>query len=156
MVTATVERKRARTSGEPEQPTVGEDGSPVAYRGGVAYSLKPYPEDERPLFWNPIYPGQEMRWKAEEINEYGLFPTIQKEIWLEGKFRPRNDYEAHMTREWMKASLPGCNDPDEWQGVNHPEGPGHQWRCECSWPCGNWKAFQAHRRYLRHRESLSE
>lgn len=148
MATATVERQTK------EQPAVGEDGYPVRLINGVPYSTKPYPEDERPLYWNPLFPGQEMRWHDEEKrNVYGFPLIIQKEAWTDGKFRPRNDWEREMTRQWMMRSLDGCNDPDKWLGVDHPAGAGAEWRCECTWPCGNYHAFDAHLRYLKHKES---
>ncbi len=141
-------------------PEVGEDGYPVKYctvQGiPMPFSTRPFAEAERPLYWNPIYPGQEMWWRAEEPNAHGFKPVVQKEAWEDGKFSPRNAYEEQMTRQWMTDSLPGCSDPDQWKGTNHPEGPGHQWRCECSWPCGNYRAFNQHRRYLKHQESMSE
>jgi len=143
-------------SADPTPPQTGEDGYPVRYEmvdGELtAFSLKPFPEAERPLYWNPIYPGQEMRWRSHEKNEFGFQPTIQKEQWHEGRFRPRNPWEVFKTEDFLR-SLPGGR-PDLWQGVNHPEGPDAEYRCECSFPCGNYAAFKAHLRYLRHREAL--
>ncbi len=161
MATATAERRVPKTqSADPTLVETGEDGFRVRYEevGGelVAFSLKPYPEAQRPLYWNPIYPGSEMRWRSRELNDLGFQPTIQKERWTDGKFHPRNAWEEHMTREWMKKSLTGCSNPDLWKGENHPDGPGHVWRCQCSFPCGNWQAFQAHRRYLRHQEAMND
>jgi hypothetical protein len=175
MATATADVSRRRlprtASADPAARQVGEDGyetRQVMVNGElVSLSLKPYPDgldangdyhpeaDQRPLYWNPIYPGGEMRWRSPFLNDLGFQPTIQKERWLDGQFRPRNEYEEHMTREWMMKSLTGCNDPDKWKGVNHPE-EGGEWRCQCSWHTGNWQAFHAHRRYLRHQESMSE
>ena len=156
MATATMERTRQEPVVIPE----GDDGYPVMHRTvdgeRVAFSTKPFAEAARPLYWNPIYPGQEMWWRAEEPNAHGFRPVIQKEAWTDGCFRPRNPYEEHMTREWMVNALPGCSDADLWKGENHPDGPGHVWRCECSWPCGNHKAFQAHRRHLKHQEMMSD
>jgi hypothetical protein len=140
-------------------PEVGDDGFPIRHwKVGdevVAFSLKPYPEQERPLYWNPIYAGQQMWWREQDVSEFGFQRVIQKEVWHDGKFYPRNAWEEHMTREFLK-TLPSGGDPDSWKGVNHPDGPDHQWRCECSWPCGNWRAFQAHRRFLGHREAMTE
>ena len=155
MATATAPRERrlpTTQSADPETPGVGEDGFPTrqAMVNGelVAFSLKPYPEHERPLYWNPIWPGQEMRWRSPFLNELNFQPTIQREAWHFGQFRPRNGWEEHMTRTWMRRILPGCADPDDWKGTDHPKGG--QWRCHCSFACGNWAAFEAHRLYLRH------
>jgi hypothetical protein len=143
-------------SADPTTPMTGEDGYPVRLEEVdgdlVPFSLKPFPESERPLYWNPIYPGQEMRWRSREKNEFGFQPTIQREKWLDGQYRPRNAWEVHMTREFLKR-LPG-GDPDGWQGVNHPDGPDAEWRCQCTWHTGNYKAYMAHRRYLRHQEAM--
>ncbi len=161
MATATAPRRAPTTqSADPTPKLLGEDGYPMREEEVdgelVAFSLKPYPEHERPLYWNPIWPGQEMRWKSRMLNEFGFQPTIQKEQWTDGRFRPRNAWEEHMTRAWMKTSLPGCSDPDLWKGVSHPDGEGAEWRCHCTWHTGNWKAFQAHRQYLRHQEAMSD
>ena len=170
MATATKERHEPRTlSADPTERQFDEEGYEVRFeRVGddlVAFSLKPYadgadangvyhPEaDQRPLYWNPIYPGGEMRFKSRVVNDRGIRPTIQKERWIDGKFRPRNDWENHMTREWMKRSLNGCNNPDIWKGVNHPSGG--EWTCQCTWHCGNWQALEAHCRYLRHTVNMS-
>ena len=151
-------------------PELGEDGFPVK-RWWVdgeerVFSLRPYRENEKTVYWNPIYIGQTMLWRAQEINEFGVQPVIQRETWVDGKFAPRNDWELHMTEEYIK-TLPG-GDPVAWRGYNHPDNdfpPGmnvpvgetaHHWRCECAWPCGCWKAFRAHQQYLKHRESVSE
>jgi hypothetical protein len=157
---------------DPTKRQFDEEGFEIRYErvdgAWVGFSMKPYPDgrdaqgvyhagaDERPLYWNPIYPGGEMRWRSPHLNSMGFQPTIQKEQWTDGVYRPRNDWELHMTREWMMRSLPGCNDPEQWRGVNHPEGPTGEWRCQCTWHTGNWKAFHAHRRYLRHQESMSD
>lgn len=171
MATATRERREPRTvTADPTERQFDEEGFEIRYeRLGedlVAFSLKPFPDgvdasgvyhaerDERPLYWNPIYPGGQMRWKSRFLNDHGFQPTIQKERWIDGQFRPRNPWEEHMTREWMKRSLPGGGNPDLWKGNDHPQG--EEWRCQCSWHTGNWRAFQAHRRYLRHQESMSE
>ena len=161
MVAATAPAKAQRRlpvtqSADPTTPQTGEDGYPVRYEEVdgelVAFSLKPFPEHERPLYWNPIYPGQEMRWRSRELNDFGFQPTIQKEQWHEGKFRPRNAWEVYQTEKFLR-TLPG-GDPARWQGVNHPEGPDGEWRCSCSWHCGNYHAYMAHRRYLRHPEAM--
>ncbi len=155
-VTATIDPLIA----DPTKRHYDDEGHEIRYERvngeWVGFSLKPYPEDQRPLYWNPIYPGGEMRWRSPHQNGMGFQPTIQKERWIDGKFEPRNAWEEHMTREWMKSSLVGCNDPDIWKGINHPEGPNGEWRCQCSWHTGNWQAFHAHRRYLRHQESMSD
>lgn len=152
MTTATLDRPKA-PSPQPPAPSPEDDGYPVRLIAGVPYSTKPYAEDARPLYWNPLYPGCEMSWRSETKNERGFHPIIQKEAWTDGQFRPRNDWEREMTRNWMRQTLEGCNDPDAWSGVNHPEGPDAEWRCECTWHCGNYRAFSAHLRHLYHVES---
>lgn len=158
MATATATRREPKTlSADPTERQFDEDGYEVRYEyveGELQpFSLKPYPEAERPLYWNPIYPGQEMRWKARHLTEEGLQPTIQRERWTDGKYYPRNAWEEHMTRESMK-KLPGGGNPDKWRGVNHPNGPDAFWRCQCTWPCGNFQAFEDHRRYLKHQMAM--
>jgi hypothetical protein len=143
-------------------PELGEDGWPLKrWQVGSeeqVFSLRPYREDEKIVYWNPIYIGQTMLWRAQEINEFGVQPVIQREAWVDGKFAPRNDWERQMTEEYL-LTLPG-GDPVAWRGYNHPDNepgkPPHQWRCECAWLCGCWKAFRAHQQYLKHRESMSE
>ncbi len=159
MATATAARRVPRTqSADPTALELGEDGFRVRYEDvdgePVAFSLKPYPETGRPLYWNPIYPGCEMRWRSRTLNDLGFQPTIQKERWTDGKFYPRNAWEEHMTREWMKVTLRGCNDPDKWKGVDHPKGG--EWRCQCTWHTGNWEAFEDHRRQLRHQQAMDD
>src|SRR4249919_158490 len=89
---------------DPLPPEMGEDGWPerVWMVDGRAqrFSLKPWPFDERPFYWNPIYPGQEMWWRSQKKNRIGLQPVIQKERWIDGKFAPRNAWEEMMTREY--------------------------------------------------------
>ena len=150
-------RRRIQTaSADPSPPTQGADGFPVRkweVDGEVReFSLRPYPEDERPVYW--FYrPNMSMWWRSQDINEYGLQPVIQKEAWLFGKFAPRNDWELHMTREWLRNEKV---DPDKCVGENHPEGPGHGWRCECAFLCSNWYVFQQHQRSLSHTKLRSE
>jgi hypothetical protein len=143
-------------------PEIGEDGFPVKrwLVNGVeqVFSLRPYREEEKVVYWNPIYPGQTMLWRAPYVNEFGIQPVIQREAWVDGRFAPRNDWERFMTEEYLK-TLPGGR-PDQWQGYNHPDNePGelpNLWRCgDCAWVCGNSKAFRAHQQYLRHREATS-
>lgn len=181
MATATAKRRTLQTAtGDPSPPEMGEDGYPqriwIVDGQEVTFSLKPFADAEKPLYYNPIYPGQQMWWRSQDRNEYGFQPVIQKETWWDGKFFPRNAWEEYMTVEYLK-TLTGGNVPMDakdkngrlmwrpdangvlkhpWCGDNHPDGPGHVWRCECSWPCGNWAAFKQHRLFLRHRESVSE
>jgi hypothetical protein len=147
----------------PERMTRGEDGHPVRLWEVdgelVPFSLREWPHEERPVFWNPLGPGeggQQMWVRAQVRNEIGIFPVIWKQRWIDGKFAPANEWELHVTKEWMKATMEGCGDPDAWKGYNHPDGPDHYWRCECGWPCGTWNAFAQHRRSTGHRESMSE
>lgn len=153
---ATATRRPVEThSADPTVLEIGEDGFPIRYEEVdgelVGFSLKPFPEAERPLYWN-IYPNQEMRWRSREKNQFGWQPTIQKEVWLEGKFSPRNPWEEHMTRQWMRRVLPGCTNPDEWKGIDHPKKG--VWRCHCSWACGNYTVFEQHQRSLSHTRGM--
>lgn len=157
MVTAEKTRPDASATAAPEEPSLtGEDGYPVRFWDvdgqAVAFSLRPYTPAERTVYWNPQGPGAPMWWRSQAVNDYGLRPIIQREIWHDGKFSPRNAWEEYMTQAWLR-ELPGGN-PEKWRGYNHPENepgePPHQWRCECSWLCGNWQAFKQHQLQLRH------
>lgn len=166
MATATAERTRREISSATtfprEEITTGEDGFPVKMWevDGVpmAFSLRPFELHERKVYWNPQGSGAPMWWRAQERNQWGLQPIIQREIWIDGKFSPRNAWEEHMTRTWLLA-IPGGN-PDKWVGYDHPENqpgqPPHHWRCECSWLCGNWSAFKQHQAQLCHTGVKSE
>lgn len=141
---------------DPNPPGIGEDGYP--YRewkvGGEVrrFSLKPYPEDERPLYWYPRGINQNMKWRSQERNQYGIQPVIQWERWIDGKFRPRNEWEEHMTRTWLSERKGG--NPDRWKGINHPR-PGGYWTCECGWSCNNWNVLEDHCRALTHQLAMS-
>jgi hypothetical protein len=143
---------------DPLPPEMGSDGYPTReWRmpdGSVkVFSLKPY--DDRPLYWNPYGFGQQMWWRSQVKNRLGFHPVIQRETWWDGKFSPRNEWEEHMTREWLNA-LEGGN-ADAWKGVTHPDGPGHYWRCgTCSIITGNWRVFVAHQKKLSHTGIASE
>lgn len=162
--TETRTRRPLKSANAVEQsaPEMGEDGFPVKrwlVRGEErVFSLRPYREEEKTVYWNPHYPGQTMLWRAPELNEFGIQPVIQREAWVDGKFAPRNDWERYMTEEYLRTLEGG--DPDRWQGYNHPDNepgePPHHWRCECGWLCGNSKAFRAHQQKLRHREAMIE
>ena len=171
---ATIDKNRrireTVTAVVPLDEEIGEDGYPLRRwkvrdpRTGTeeerTFSLRPYTQEEKNqrVYWNPIYPGQTMLWRDTERNDWGVEPVIQRECWLDGAFSPRNEWEEFMTVEYVR-SLPG-GEPEKWKGYNHPDNePGstthHYWRCECGWRCGNWQAFRAHARYLRHRESAA-
>lgn len=161
MATATAERAR-RANGTPTADTTvyerGEDGHEVRYEEVdgelVPFSLAPYPESARPVYWCPR-PGIEMRFRAREKNHLGFHPMIQRERWIDGRFSPRNAWEEHMTREWLKQTITGAN-PDAWKGSDHPRGEGHGWRCECGFLCPNWAVFEQHQRLLAHTQMRSE
>jgi hypothetical protein len=167
--TATRDRKlTTATAPAFEAPELGEDGFPVKHwivtdpetgrEEERVFSLRPYTESEKTVYWNPIYIGQTMLWRAQEKNDWGVQPVIQRETWVEGKFAPRNDWERYMTEEYLR-TLPGGN-PAKWQGYVHPDNepgqPPHVFRCSCGWPCGNWVAFRAHQKYLTHTGERSE
>ncbi len=159
MATATPTKPRkliTATAAPAEEAITGDDGYPVRMWNvngeDVAFSLRPYTEAERKTYWNPQGNGAPMWWRSQEINDSGFQPIIQREVWIDGKFSPRNDWEEHMTREWL-LTIPGGN-PDKWVGYNHPDNepgqPPHQWRCSCGWLCGNWQAFKQHQQQQRH------
>jgi hypothetical protein len=134
-------------SADPSPPRKGKDGTMVRVwivdGAPVEFSLEPIPVAERNVYWYPK-PGALMWWRAQEKTAHGNQPIIQKEVWLDGKFSPRNAWEEHMTREWLRHPSRHM-DPDKIKGDNHPEGPGHVFRCgTCKWPCGNWHAFKLH------------
>jgi hypothetical protein len=141
---------------DPLPPTMNEDGEWERYwvvDGEVRrFILTPHwPHAARPVYWNPIHPGQEMWWRSQKTNRLGYKPVIQKETWIEGKFAPRNSWEELMTREYL-LTLPGGN-PDKWKGSNHPDG--EEWRCgDCKWLCGNWGAFKDHCKHWTHGQSV--
>src|SRR5262245_190535 len=63
----------------------------------VELSLEEIPLAARTTYWNPIFPGQEMWWRSQEQNQWGIQPVMQKEKWIDGKYLPRNEWEEHMT-----------------------------------------------------------
>ncbi len=121
--------------------------------GRATLSREPFPDGTRPRYYNPVYPGCEMRWGATENNDLGFKQTIQKERWTE-MFEPRNPYEEAMTRAWMVQNLPGCQDPDRWKGDDHPDGG--RYLCQCNFSTGNHAAFTDHRKRYQHQEVLPD
>ncbi len=159
MVAATEERtgrKLTTATADPAPPGVGEDGylSRVWEVDGkdVMFSLNPFPAAERPVYWYTGV-GARMWWRSQRINEYGVQPVIQKEAYVDGSFAPRNPWEEHMTREFLRENHV---DPDKSRDERHPEGPGHVWRCECAFICPSWHVFDAHQRKLGHKHMRSE
>lgn len=153
MATATAPEKRQAPKTHSADDTVyqrGEDGYEVRYEEVdgelVPFSLAPYPLSERPVYYIP-HNDMGMRFRARLKNEAGFQPTIQKERWLGGAFSPRNAWEEHMTRRWMRRNVVGCADPDKWKGGDHPKGEGHGWRCGCGFFCPNWDVFEQHQRF---------
>jgi hypothetical protein len=157
--------QRVKGKGKVNQP-LGEDGEPVRLwidpdTGDVVpLSLRPYAESERVIYWNPNgggSPGQVMHIRGHELDERGEpRPVTQREIWHEGKFSPRNEWETYVTEAWMRRSLEGGTDPKRWTGNNHPDGPGYGWRCECAWFCENWQCFSQHQLTMGHTKMRSE
>lgn len=146
-------REIVSATADPAPPKPGKDGTLVRVwlvdGEEVEFSLAEIPVAKRETYWYGR-PGQQMWWRAQVRNAHGLQPVIQKEAWIDGRFTPRNAWEVHMTREWL--SHPERNiDPDKAKGENHPEGPGHAFRCDtCGWPCPNWYIFRQHQRALNH------
>lgn len=146
-------------SADPTEKQVGEDGFEVRFEyvdGELTpFSLKPYPEAERPRYFCQ-HNGIEMRFRSRVMNELGFQPTIQKERWTDGEYRPRNAWEEHMTREYMKKTFKGCVDPDTWRISDHPKGEGHWWRCQCGYHSPNLDVFEQHQREYSHDRMQSE
>lgn len=162
MATATRERTAAERGLEtPDESGVGEDGYPVRHElvdgERVPFSLKPYPADERPLYWNSGGTGEQpLLLRSSLPDERGRRPIVQREAWSDGKYRPRNAWEEHLTRVWMTRNIAGCANPDEWKGNDHPKGPGYAWRCaNCGWQCGNIHAFEQHQLSLGHHRGMT-
>lgn len=149
-------RKLETATADPAPPTTGEDGTPVRVwevnGEEIAFSLTPYAAEERPTYWF-TGSGAVMWWRAQRINDYGVQPVIQKEAFIDGSFSPRNAWEEHMTREFLRENHV---DPDKSRDERHPEGAGTFWRCECAFRCPSWHVFSAHQRKLGHRHMRSE
>ena len=157
MATATRERQGPPdVLARPEQAEMGEDGYPVRYElvnGELTpFSLKPYPVNERPLYWSFGGTGTQPLWlRSTAPNERGEHPIVQREAWQDSKYWPRNAWEEHVARAWLGRQIGGTPNLDEWRGVDHPRGPGYEWKCgTCSWRCGNTAAFEQHQRALSH------
>jgi len=164
MTTATAAKEKQatgldRTEVVAEQE-LGADGYPFRLwpvggdRGPLEkFSLRPYEEDERPIYWNPITRDGHMWWRDYRPMPDGIHRVVAKHRWVmpyPGSFRPRNAWEEHMVREWLVEINRGemTVNPDDWKGTDHPENepgqPPHLWVCECSWGCGKWAAMKAH------------
>jgi hypothetical protein len=164
MATATKERQTSAVENTEvvAEQQVGEDGYPFrlwpvdGHKGPMQkFSLRPYAQDERPIYWNPITTDGHMWWRDYKAGPDGIRRVIVKHRWIlpfPGAFSPKNDWENFMVRRWMQGPLAseygGTVDPDKWQGLDHPENapgqPPHMWACECSWQTGLWAAMKAH------------
>lgn len=152
-------RKIATATADPAPPTRGAGGDPVRHwevdGEDVEFSLKPYPPGERPTYWFTGV-GARMWWRAQRINEHGVQPVIQKETFVDGSFSPRNPWEEHMTRAFLRDNH---IDPDKSRDERHPEGPGAMWRCGqgfCNFACPSWHVFNAHQKKLVHKTLRTE
>lgn len=155
--------QRSRTIGSATaipkaMPRTGEDGYPVKVWNvngeDVEFSLRPYTEAEQKRYWNPQGPGAPMWWRSQELNDHGLQPIIQREVWLDGSFIPRNAWEEHMTIEWLKTVDGGSAGPT-WVGYDHPDNkpgePKKYWICaECGNAYGVYSVFDQHQRMKHH------
>jgi hypothetical protein len=162
MATATVERPRtikSATAIPQDAPEVGEDGYPVKMwnvnGAPTAFSLRPFEPSERKVYWCPKGPDAKMAWRAQELNEHGFQVVIQREVWLAGKFSPRNAWEEHMTIEWLRRNVEGGANGANWVGYDHPKNaPGetkHHWVCgTCGFAIGNYAAFDQHQLSKKH------
>lgn len=131
----------------------------------VTFSLRPFDVDldlgidERPVYWCPKGIGKmHMWWRSQTLNRHGIQPIIQREFWHDGVYRPRNPWEEHMTRAWLRRR--NWN-PDHLKGFVHPENvpgePPHYWRCtECTWRAGTIQAITMHHATLQHKGLASE
>ena len=140
-------RKLESATVDPAPPFRGAGGDPVRVWevDGVEreFSLKPFPEDERPRYWY-IGVGANLRVKAQRINEYGIQPVVLNDKFIDGSFSPRNPWEEHVTREFLRRNH---IDPDKSRDERHPDGPGGMWRCGdgyCNFACPSWHVFTAH------------
>jgi len=119
----------------------------------VEFSLKPFAEDERPAYWY-IGMGARLRVKSQRINDFGIQPTILNDSFVDGSFHPRNPWEEHVTREFLRSNHV---DPDKSRDERHPEGPGHAWRCgTCMFRCPSFHVMKAHQLKSGHANMLSE
>ncbi len=155
MAVATEERtgrKLTTATADPAPPGVGEDGYLVRRWDvdgeEVAFSLKPFAAAERHTYWYTGV-GAAMWWRSQRINDFGVQPVIQKEAWVDGSFSPRNPWEEHMTRAFLRENH---IDPDKSRDERHPEGK--SWICGegfCNFACPSWHVFTAHQRKLGHK-----
>jgi hypothetical protein len=152
-------RKLETATADPAPPTRGADGDPVRLwdvDGETReFSLKPYPESERPRYWY-TGTGAKLRIKAQRINDFGIQPVVLNDCFVDGSFRPRNAWEEHVTRAFLRRKH---IDPDKSRDERHPAGPDAMWRCGepgCNFVCPSWHVFQAHQRTLIHTTMLAE
>lgn len=150
-------RKLTTATADPAPPGVGEDGFPERVwevdGEDVTFSLKPYPLAERPVYWYTGL-GALMWWRSQRQNEHGLQPVIQKECFVDGSFAPRNAWEEHMTRAFLRQKHV---DPDKSRDERHPEGADHAWRCAtCMFRCPSHHVMKAHQLKATHNGMLSE
>jgi hypothetical protein len=155
-VVATAERtgrKLETATADPAPPTRGADGEEVRLWDVDGeereFSLKPFPEAERPRYWY-IGVGARLRVKAQRINDFGIQPVVLNERWVDGSYFCRNEWEEHVVREFLRRHHV---DPDKSRDERHPEGPDGRWRCGqgfCNFACPSWHVFQAHQMKLRH------
>lgn len=146
-------RKLETATADPAPPTRGAGGEAVRVWDvdgeEQEFSLAPYPEDERPRYWY-IGVGARLRVKAQRINDWGIQPTVLNERWVDGSYRPKNAWEEHVVRAFLRRHHV---DPDKSRDERHPEGEEAMWRCGegfCNFACPSWHVFQAHQRKLRH------
>jgi hypothetical protein len=146
-------RKLETATADPAPPQRGADGEAVRVWevDGEArqFSLIPYPEDARPRYWY-IGNGARLMVKAQRVNAFGIQPVVFNERFVDGSYRPRNAWEEHVTREFLRANH---IDPDKSRDEQHPEGPDGRYRCldgMCGFACPSWHVFKAHQGRTRH------
>ena len=114
-------RKLETATADPAPPTRGAGGDPVRIwevdGEEVEFSLKPYPEDARPRYWYTGV-GARLRIKAQRINDFGIQPVVLNDVFVDGSFRPRNAWEEHVTRDFLRRKH---IDPDKSRDERHPE-----------------------------------
>lgn len=156
---ATAERTQSEgraletATADPAPPTRGADGHGVRVWDvdGEAreFSLKPFPEDERPRYWYTGV-GAWLRVRAQRTNDWGIQPVVLREKWLDGSYSPRNEWEEHVVREFLRRKH---IDPDKSRDERHPSGPDGRYRCLdgfCNFACPSAHVFKAHQGKTRH------
>ena len=140
----------ADLTADPSPPTSGKDGKRVRrwrVDGEIReFSLEPYPPATRPVYWY-TGTGARLTVKSQEPNAHGIYPMILNDVFVDGSFSPRNEWENQAVREFLVRKH---INPDKSRDERHPEGPGHFWRCMCGFRCPSYHVMDAHQRARGH------